>query len=459
MSSVLPTIVSLIFLFYGLFVLNEKGINRVSISFFILCLSSFFWQFCWAVLFQTKDPATADHIIKLGWALILFIPTALYHFLTEIVGKHKELRFVYLSYVIAGILLGLLLGSNYLIDGHYAYPWGFYPKAGSYHWLHVLQTVIVVNRALYITFKKQIIVQGGEQSKLRACIAGVFIYFFAAVDYLCNYGYDFYPPGVIFIAIAIGIIAIATVKFHLMDNSKVISASIAHEMRTPLATINLQAKTLSNSLPILVQGYLKAVENKLIEPEIDQVIIEAIPEIVNDISNEVRNSNESIDMLLALASENKLNDKNFILFSMKTCLINAINKYPYKSSEKDRVNLSIENDFEVLGSEIFMKYVVYNLLKNAFQALREKGDLESRVDVVLKGCKVEVRDQGAGIAKELIPHVFDNFFSTKHRGANSGVGLAFCRRVVQAFNGEIYCESEEGRYTCFTVKFPQSMQC
>lgn len=59
MYSVLPAVVSALFLGYGLYVVAEKGFSRVSTSFFILCITTFFWQGLWAVLFQVRDPELA----------------------------------------------------------------------------------------------------------------------------------------------------------------------------------------------------------------------------------------------------------------------------------------------------------------------------------------------------------------------------------------------------------------
>src|SRR5690606_28331433 len=162
----------------------SRGINRVTTSFLILCVTTFFWQFTWAVLFQVENPALSKKLIDFGWLLILFLPTSLYHFLVEITGKTAELRFVYFSYFIALLLAATLLTTDLFISGQYKYFWGFYPKAGLLHPLHVLQTIIVVTRGLYITYKKQRIVRAEEKIKLRYCIAGLCIYFFAALDYL-----------------------------------------------------------------------------------------------------------------------------------------------------------------------------------------------------------------------------------------------------------------------------------
>jgi signal transduction histidine kinase len=62
-------------------------------------------------------------------------------------------------------------------------------------------------------------------------------------------------------------------------------------------------------------------------------------------------------------------------------------------------------------------------------------------------------DNGSGIKKENIKHLFNPFFTTKFRG--TGLGLAICRRIiVERHNGKVYIESEEGKGTKVTVALP-----
>jgi K+-sensing histidine kinase KdpD len=87
-----------------------------------------------------------------------------------------------------------------------------------------LQTTVVVLRGLYITYKKQREVSiYRAKSQLRYCVVGLLIYLFAAIDYLCNYGVEFYPPGIIFITISLTIITYAIVRHRLLDLSLAIS--------------------------------------------------------------------------------------------------------------------------------------------------------------------------------------------------------------------------------------------
>src|SRR5690606_25575040 len=150
-----------------------------------------------------QDPFWAEVLVRLGYLPILFLPTTLYHFLVEITGRRRELPRVYLSYGVAA-LLALTLASDLFVRGYYEFFFGYYPRAGVLHPLHVLQTCVVVLRGLYITWRTQQTAAPRQRTRLRYCVASLLIYLFAAVDYLCNYGLPFYPPGVFFLAISLG---------------------------------------------------------------------------------------------------------------------------------------------------------------------------------------------------------------------------------------------------------------
>jgi CheY-like chemotaxis protein len=66
---------------------------------------------------------------------------------------------------------------------------------------------------------------------------------------------------------------------------------------------------------------------------------------------------------------------------------------------------------------------------------------------------VIVRDTGAGIAPEILQHLFEPFRTAGNSGG-TGLGLAYCLRAMRAFGGSITCQSEVGRYTEFTLRFP-----
>lgn len=458
MYSILPAIVSFLFLTYGMYVTYMIGINRITAAFLILCVTTFVWQAAWAVLFQVTDPNTADTLIKIGWLLILFLPTSLYHFLTEIAQKPQELHLVYFSYGFSALLSVVLLATDLVIAGHYDYFFGYYPKAGLLHPAHVLQTCLVVTRGLWVTYTKYQVVQGEMRLKLRYCIISLFIYFFATVDYLCNFGVEFYPPGVIFTLISLGIIALATTKYHMMDDMRLLTLSAVHDMRTPLATAVMQAQILHENIPKLIDYYKKAGAHVDEAERIDTKTLLYLNDIARLMKMEIKDINRSVDTLLAMASYQHLNKSEFHHFSARGCVEKAIKRIPEGKRANIPIHMDQANDVNLFASETFLAFIVVNLLNNALDAIKKHGagDITVHIHEDPQLNTICIVDTGMGIDPTILPHIFDEFFTTKAKDANTGIGLAFCKRVMKKFNGDIQCRSELGQYTCFELSFPKA---
>lgn len=454
MYSLLPALVSGLFLGYGLYVLAAKGFNRISLCFFALCLTTFFWQATWAVLFQVRDPFWADALVRLGYLLIIFLPTILYHFLVEIANQPRDRRWVMLSYGVSLVLGGFDLTTRLFVAGYYEYFFGHYPKAGPLHGVHVLQTVVVVCRGLFVTWWAARGASSEQRVRLNICVASLFVYFFAAVDYLCNYGFEFYPPGVFFLAISLGLIAVAVTRYQLMSPVAV-AASVAHEMRTPLANIRLQAEALMQWLPELHRGYSLAVDKGLLARPASAPDFSRLATLAGGITRQVDRSNVVIDMMLASARIEQIDPSTFARCSMGVCVREAVQAYPFREAERERVDVVFVEDFEFIGSEPLMVYVMFNLFKNALYAMHVAGKGELVVSLSKEEGQplLTVLDTGSGISAEDLPRIFETFFTTK-RSQGAGLGLSFCRRVIESFGGRMHCESVQGEYTAFHMRFP-----
>ena len=109
--------------------------------------------------------------------------------------------------------------------------------------------------------------------------------------------------------------------------------------------------------------------------------------------------------------------------------------------------LTIQADVEMI------EQVLINLLKNAIEALAETS--EPRLELVGRydenSVKIEVIDNGPGIIKEALEHIFVPFYTTKRTG--SGIGLSLSRQIMQMHNGSITAESEPDVRTVFTLRF------
>ena len=95
-----------------------------------------------------------------------------------------------------------------------------------------------------------------------------------------------------------------------------------------------------------------------------------------------------------------------------------------------------------------------NVLSNAVQALRGKGQLIIGTKEQAGILTVTIRDSGPGIAKSFLSKVFDPFFTTKGQGEGSGLGLTVAQRIVKKFGGDIRIESQEGQGTTCIMTLP-----
>jgi two-component system cell cycle sensor histidine kinase/response regulator CckA len=110
--------------------------------------------------------------------------------------------------------------------------------------------------------------------------------------------------------------------------------------------------------------------------------------------------------------------------------------------------------------------VVHNLVINAVQAMPQGGVVSlalaavdiaaGEVDALAPGSylRLTIADTGRGIPAEVLPRIFDPYFSTKSKGGNSGLGLAAVRSIIKKHNGHIDVQSEVGRGTTFRIWLP-----
>jgi len=101
-----------------------------------------------------------------------------------------------------------------------------------------------------------------------------------------------------------------------------------------------------------------------------------------------------------------------------------------------------------------VRHLLTNLVANAVDAMPNGGKLE--VQARRDGSEVVLRvaDTGTGMGPEVKRRIFEPFFTTKAAGMGTGLGLAICKEIARALKGRIDVESEPGRGSTFTVRFP-----
>ena len=218
---------------------------------------------------------------------------------------------------------------------------------------------------------------------------------------------------------------------------------MAHELRTPLATMSLIGDAVRNES--------QALKETAGDQRLEQLVVR--------LHTLVRNMNQQIDTQIANARLMRLPLHKETVAAAEL-LRTVVKDYPYRNSrERESVVLVLRKDFSFESSHRLFSQVVNNLLKNAFHSLAagssasKPGDLRVEVGVLNGSGRIIITDQGTGIAPELQARIFEPFFSTD-RGTGHGLGLAFCRQVVQSARGSIRVKSEPGRGAIFIIDLP-----
>lgn len=217
---------------------------------------------------------------------------------------------------------------------------------------------------------------------------------------------------------------------------------MAHELRTPLATMALIGDALRHSAA---------------EPS--EAGAQRLQELAARLHGLVRNMNHQIDMQITNARLMRL-PRHTELLSASSLVQEAVAEYPFRTSrERSSVVAQFDQDFFFDGSHVLFSQVLHNLMKNALRSLAaadaapQQGDLLIQIGVSQRSGRITIRDRGIGIPLQLQPRIFEPFFSTD-AGSGHGLGLAFCRNVVQQAGGSIRVDSEPGCGATFTIDLP-----
>ncbi|MFA0402159.1 response regulator [Vibrio sp. 10N.222.52.C12] len=231
--------------------------------------------------------------------------------------------------------------------------------------------------------------------------------------------------------------------------AKSFGAGIAHEMRNPLSGLLTSIDVMQSILPNPKSGDQKG-QYALSNEEVIQ-----LREVGDEAMEIIHSGNETIDLLLTSIDENRVSRSTFKKHSAQAVVEDAIDSFNYKrSADKSAISLDVQSNFEFLGSDTLLKYVMYNLFKNAFHH-RSPEDFHIHVTMFSDEVtnQIMVTDNGSGISSDIIRRIFQDFYTTGQSG-NYGLGLPFCQKVMRSFGGEIKCQSEVDQWTQFTMIFP-----
>src|SRR5271167_387693 len=218
------------------------------------------------------------------------------------------------------------------------------------------------------------------------------------------------------------------------------AAVVAHEVNNPLSGILTYAKLLRKWV-----GSGQAEHEKR----------EEAMECLELIAAESRRCGELVKNLLTLSRTAPMNVQSTDLHAViDRCLLLLRHQLELVGIQ---LQLNLEKDLpRMLCDPAQMEQVFLALIMNAIDAMPRGGNLwiETRMSKDKTQLKIQVRDDGAGIAPDLLPQIFEPFLTTKESGHGVGLGLAISRGIVERHNGRIEVESELGRGTTFTVTLP-----
>jgi len=211
-----------------------------------------------------------------------------------------------------------------------------------------------------------------------------------------------------------------------------ITSTLLHDIKTPLSSMSI-------SMELLKDNAKKEDLNKL------------------------ENINFSYQNLLEMIHDTELlikNKEEIARFSIEDTIKNALNIMESKLNKHNiQVATNLSSRSYTVGVQVIMLRIILNLLMNSVEELCSTNNVAKKIDIELTESDhhiiLNIKDNGRGISKNVIDHIFDEGFSMKSAERNYGLGLYFVKTSLeQYFNGEIKVESQKGSYTNFILDIP-----
>lgn len=210
----------------------------------------------------------------------------------------------------------------------------------------------------------------------------------------------------------------------------VLAATVAHELRNPLAAIGIAAFNI---------------KRKAGNPDLDKHLV--------NIDKKVAESNQIINNLLFYSRLRPPHLENINIFNVLTEIVEAF-------EEKNNRRVSLVKNIDSLKGLFFkadphqIKEVFNNILNNSYDAVAvDEGIIVVYGEVNDEDIFVFVEDNGHGIAPEVIDKIFDPFFTTKAKG--TGLGLSVSRQIISVHDGEIRAKQGLAKGACIFVRLPR----
>jgi signal transduction histidine kinase len=223
-----------------------------------------------------------------------------------------------------------------------------------------------------------------------------------------------------------------------LANIGTITHMIAHEMNNLLTPVGNYA-TLA----------VKSLDDK-----------ELVEKALNKTTQSYVRAAKIMESLLAMADGKQQEKKStrlvVLIEEIFTCLCRDFSK------DGITVKIQIPEELEVWAVPVQVQQVLMNLILNARDAILPRGGiLNIKATESSDAIHVEVTDTGCGIEPDNMKKIFESFFTTKtdissaSRHSGSGLGLAFCKKIIDAHGGSISVESQPEKGSTFTITLPK----
>ena len=212
-------------------------------------------------------------------------------------------------------------------------------------------------------------------------------------------------------------------------------ADISHQIKTPLTSIRIMLDNIEEN------------------PNMDSKTRE---EFIEEISKQIDWISSLVIALLKLAKFDagaiKMNDQEI---NAKKLINNVISNLAIIIDVKNiKIEQKIDDNVMLKADYNWQLEALTNIIKNAIEHSNENGTIHIDVENNSVFVKIKIRDEGEGIEKKDIKHIFDRFYKAKKSAENSiGIGLSLAKIIVEQENGYIKVNSEVDRGTTFEIKY------
>jgi PAS domain S-box-containing protein len=209
------------------------------------------------------------------------------------------------------------------------------------------------------------------------------------------------------------------------------ASMVGHDIRNPLQAIIGDVYLVKEELQSLPESENKQAIKESIAAIEDNIFY--INKIVSDLQDYTRPLKPAVE---------EINIKQLIQNIL------SISNIP----KNIQTNVIVEDDLTLNSDPAYLKRALTNLAINAIQAMPNGGEINIKAQSTSNIIKINIKDTGVGIPKEVKDKLFMPLFTTKAKG--QGLGLAVVKRLAEGLGGKVSFESEEGSGTEFTVEFP-----